>query len=101
MLLLETEIYGLTGERLFWVKSLKDSTIISCVLSVNKIALKGFDYSVEKEKRMKGAEAQIIPWGVRNTCVCIVIVLLLTMLFLAVHSLAVMKFLSCFVLHCQ
>lgn len=41
----------------FWVNSLKDSTIISCILSVKKIPLKGFDYSVEKDKRMKGSEA--------------------------------------------
>lgn len=119
MLLLETEIYGLTGETLFWVKSLKDSIIISCILSVKKIALKGFDYTVEKEKRMKGAEAQIIPHGVRNTCVCIfltpsqgwgiqgtyrvraiAITLLLTMWFLAVHSLVAIKVSSCLVSGC-
>lgn len=37
---------------------------------VKKIALIGFDYCVENQKRMKRAEAQIIPRGVRNTCVC-------------------------------
>lgn len=120
MVLLETETYGLMGERFFWVKSLKDSTIISCFLSVKKIALKGFDYNVEKEKRMKRAEAQIIPRGVRNTCVCIfltpsqglgiqgtyrvreiVTALLHTMWLLAVHSLVAIKFLSCLVSGCQ
>lgn len=53
------------------MNSLKDSTIISRILSVKKIALKGFDYNVEKERRMKGSEAQIILCGVTNTCVCI------------------------------
>lgn len=70
MLLLETEIW-INRTEAFLVKSLKDSTITSYILSVKKIALKIFDWSVEKEKKMKGPEAQIILCGVINTCVCI------------------------------
>lgn len=32
------------------MNSLKDSTIISCILSVKKIALKGFDHCGKREK---------------------------------------------------
>lgn len=61
-LLLEPQIHRLTEKRFFWVKSLKNSTIISCILSVKKIALKSFDYSVEKrekDERLKALKCRL------------------------------------------
>lgn len=64
-------IHRITGDRLFWVKSLKNSTIISCILSVKKTVLRGFDYSMQKREkgRLKELKHRLFHMEAQGACV--------------------------------